>query len=198
MKKEGKPISSEKTRRADLTRTVWGNVLQIALGVLLLTCPDFGSATISLVVGWVLVGAGAIGIAVCVISWPVLELSPALLGAAGLGLGIYILINPLALAKLFGIFAGIYLLVQGVSTLLECRLLRKMGLHHLTGLILGLCMTALGVTLLFCPLTAARWVMILFGICLTVSGAVNLVIRAWAARKLSQPNSDPNIIDADE
>ena len=68
---------------------------------------------------------------------------PALMGIAGVGLGSYILANPLALAKLFGLFVGIYLMVQGGSTLLQSRLLRKMGYHYLVGRITGIVMLVL-------------------------------------------------------
>lgn len=183
--------------RSGLSRTLFSALLQLILGAILLMHPDFGSATVAMVIGWVLIAMGAVCVAVCIICWPALEWIPGLLGVAGVALGIYILANPLSLAKLFGIFAGVYLLAQGLGSLLECRLLRKAGFHFLTELVVGLAMVVLGAVLLFCPLSAARWLMTAFGIVMVVSGLVNLVIRAWAARKLRQPPQDPNIIDAE-
>ena len=184
--------------RAALMRAIWGALLQLLLGVILLLNPDLGSSVVSTVIGWVLIVVGLVGIAVCVICWPELRLMPALVGIAGVALGIYILANPLALAKLFGWFVGIYLMVQGGSTLFQSRMLRKAGYHYLVGRIIGIVLLALGLLLVLCPLTAARWIMTVFGILLVGSGLVNLVIKLWAERKLGQPYKDPNIIDADQ
>lgn len=189
---------TENSTRAELMRSLWGGLLQLLLGVVLLLNPDFGSNVVSTVIGWVLIVVGVVGVAVCVLCWPELKLMPALVGIAGVGLGIYILANPLALAKLFGLFAGVYLMVQGGSTLFQSRLLRKIGYHYLTGRIMGFVMLALGLVLVLCPLTAARWIMTVFGVLLVASGLVNLVIRLWAAKKLRQPPQDPNIIDAEQ
>ena len=186
----------ERNPRAELMRSLWSGLLQLLLGVILLLNPDLGSNVVSTVIGWVLILAGLLGVVICVLCWPELRLMPALMGIAGVGLGSYILANPLALAKLFGLFVGIYLMVQGGSTLLQSRLLRKMGYHYLVGRITGIVMLVLGLTLVLCPLTAARWIMTVFGILLVASGLVNLVVRLWAERKLRQPPQDPNVIDA--
>ena len=43
-----------------------------------------------------------------------------------------------------------------------------------------------------------RLLMMLIGIAMVLCGGVRLLLRAWAARKLTQPAKDPDIIDADE
>lgn len=202
MKKKEKANATEQektNRRSDFTKAIWGSLLLMALGFLLIFCPDLGSAAVAVVVGWVLIGVGAIGILICILSWPVLGWGTLLISIATVALGVYILLNPLALASLFGVGVGIYLLAyQGFGSLLESLKLRKMGYGFLPSLIVSLIMIALGAALIFAPLTSSRLIMTLFGIGLVISGGMNMLLRAWAARKLSQPKEDPNIVDADE
>lgn len=199
-KKDKEAIALEKdNRRSNFMKAIWGSLLLMALGFLLIFCPDLGSAAVAVVVGWVLIAVGAIGSLICILSWPILGLGTLLISIAALALGVYILLNPLALASLFGIAVGFYLLAyQGIGSLFESLRLRKMGLGFLPNLIVSLLLIALGAALIFAPLTSSRLVMTLFGIGLVISGGINTMLRAWAAGKLSQPKDDPNIIDADE
>ena len=171
----------------------------MAIGFLLILRPDLGSAAVAVVVGWTLIGIGAIGILICILSWPVLGWGTLLVSIAAVALGVYLLLNPLTLASLFGIAVGLYLLLfQGFGSLLESLRLRKMGLKFLPNLIVSLVLIVLGASLIFAPLASSRLVMMLFGIGLVISGAINMMLRAWAAGKLSNPKEDPNILDADE
>lgn len=198
-KKEKERAAKQKnTRRSDFLKAVSGSLLLVALGVLLIFCPDLGAAAVAVTVGWVLIAVGGVGILVCLLSWPVLGLGTLLLSIAAVGLGIYLLLKPLALASLFGMAAGLYLLLNGLSSLLESLKLKKMGLGFLPSLIVALLLTALGLTLIFAPLTSSRLLMTLLGVGMVVCGGVNTLLRAWVAGKLSQPKKDPQIVDADE
>jgi hypothetical protein len=205
MKKKDKEKSAElekqekNNRRSDFTKAIGGSLMLMAVGFLLLLCPDLGSAAVAMVVGWVLIGIGAIGVLICVLSWPVLGWGTLLVSIASVALGVYLLLNPLMLASLFGIAVGLYLLLfQGLASLLESLRLRKMGVRFLPNLIVSLLLIGLGSALIFAPLTSSRLVMMLFGIGLAIFGGVNMMLRAWAAGKLGKPKEDPNIIDADE
>lgn len=205
MKKKDKEKALEQkkqekdNRRSDFTRAVGGSLMLMAIGFLLILRPDLGSAAVAVVVGWTLIGIGAIGILICILSWPVLGWGTLLVSIAAVALGVYLLLNPLTLASLFGIAVGLYLLLfQGFGSLLESLQLRKMGLKFLPNLIVSLVLIVLGAALIFAPLASSRLVMMLFGIGLVISGAINMMLRAWAAGKLSNPKEDPNIIDADE
>jgi uncharacterized membrane protein HdeD (DUF308 family) len=205
MKKKDKEKALEQkkqekdNRRSDFTRAVGGSLMLMAIGFLLILRPDLGSAAVAVVVGWTLIGIGAIGILICILSWPVLGWGTLLVSIAAVALGVYLLLNPLTLASLFGIAVGLYLLLfQGFGSLLESLRLRKMGLKFLPNLIVSLVLIVLGAALIFAPLASSRLVMMLFGIGLVISGAINMMLRAWAAGKLSNPKEDPNIIDADE
>ena len=198
-KKDKEKAAQEKeTRRSGLNRDIIGYLLLVALGCLLIFRPDFGSAAVATVLGWVSIVIGGIMIFVCLLSWPVLGFPQLLTGIAAVAFGVYILLNPLMLASIFGIAVGIYLAFQGFISISESRKLRKFGHSFLASLLMGLVMLALGLVLIFAPLTSSRLVMMLIGISMVLCGGVRLLLRSVAARKLSQPKDDPNIIDADE
>ena len=200
MKKKDKEAAAQEkdNRRSGLNRDIIGYLLLVALGCLLIFRPDFGSAAVAMVLGWVAIAIGSIMIFVCLLSWPVLGIPQLMTGIAAAGFGVFILLKPLMLASIFGIAVGIYLAFQGFISILESGKLRKFGHSSLASLIIGLIMLALGLLLIFAPLTSSRLVMMLIGISMVVCGSVRLLLRAWAVRRLSQPKNDPNIIDADE
>ena len=204
MKKKDKEKTAEQerqekdNRRSGLKRDIVGYLLLVALGCLLIFRPDFGSAAVATVLGWIAIAIGAIIVFVCLLSWPVLGVPQLLTGIATVGFGVFILLKPLMLASIFGVAVGIYLVFQGFSSIWESLALRKLG-HRFTGsLILGFAMLVLGVVLIIAPMTSSRLVMTLIGIAMVLCGGARLLFRTWAAGKLSNPKEDPNIIDADE
>ena len=174
-----------------------GSVLLILGGLVLLSDPDFGSAAVATVIGWVLIAAGALGLIVSVLSWPVFSVPEILLCLLGLGVGIYLVKNPLSLASILGFVLGAYLVIQGGGSLLECVKLRQNGFGFRPNLVLGAAMLVFGLILIFSPLAASQLIMTLCGLVMVVCGAANLVIRARAAKRLQQGGKD-KIIDADE
>jgi len=204
MKKKDKEKAAEQekqekgTRRSNLKRDIVGYLLLVALGCLLIFRPDFGSAAVATVLGWIAIAIGAIIVFVCLLSWPVMGVPQLLTGIAAIAFGVFILLKPLMLASIFGVCVGIYLVFQGFGAILESLALRKLGYRFSASLIIGLVMLALGVVLILAPMTSSRLVMMLLGISMVLCGGVRFLLRAWAARKLSLPKEDPNIIDADE
>ena len=201
MKKKDRATAAEQekdTRRSDLNRDIIGYLLLVALGCLLMFRPDFGSAAVATVLGWAMIVIGGIMIFVCLLSWPVLGIPQLLIGIAAAGFGVYILLNPLMLASIFGIAVGIYLAFQGLVSVFESLKLRKLSYRFLPSLIVGFIMFALGLVLILAPLTSSRLVMTLVGLAMALCGGVRFLLRAWAARKLSQPKADPDIVDTDE
>ena len=201
MKKKDRATAAEQekeTRRSDLNRDIIGYLLLVALGCLLMFRPDFGSAAVATVLGWSMIVIGGIMIFVCLLSWPVLGIPQLLIGIAAAGFGVYILLNPLMLASIFGIAVGIYLAFQGLVSIFESLKLRKLSYRFLPSLIVGFIMFVLGLVLIFAPLTSSRLIMTLVGLAMALCGGVRFLLRAWAARKLSQPQEAPDIIDADE
>lgn len=193
-----KNTQSEKDGKTALLGSSFGSVLLVAAGLILLFNPDFGSAAVAVIIGWILVAAGALGILVSILSWPVLGVPEILIFALGLGLGIYLLNNPLSLASILGFALGAWLAIQGIAALVEALRLKKAGYSFTADLVLALVMVVLGVVLIFSPLTTSRVVMCLCGLGMVVCGVMNLVVRARAAKLLQEYQRKRKIIDADE
>lgn len=182
-----------------------GSVFLILFGGLLLLNPDFGSAALAAILGWILVGGGAVGLLIGFLRWPGLGTMELLGSFLLLGCGVYLLRNPLALASLLGIGLGILLLSQGVGSLGDAwRVIGYGGFYQLS-LILGIGMTALGAYLILSPLATSRFVMSVAGLAMVVCGITNLISHRRASKFITSSrhkiigNSDtPDIIDADQ
>ena len=189
-RQEAQERRENQERRSGIGKAVWGALLLIGMGLLLLLRPDFGTNTVAIVIGWVLIGAGALGVLVSVLSWPVMGITEILLGLAAAGFGIYILLNPGALVSIIGLALGIYLVVQ-----LESLKLKKFGYNFVPNLISALVMLVLGILLLVFNQNIAAWLMRLVGGFMVACGAANLLLRTSAVKNLRKPK---DIVDADE
>lgn len=193
-KKEWEEAVQEE-HRSDLGKAVWGALLLIGMGVLLMLRPDFGTHTVAVILGWVMIAAGAIGVLVCVLSWPVMGVIEIILSVAVTAFGVFILVKPGLLPSIIGIGFGIYLLLHGLSALLESLKLKKLGYDLRANLIMALVMVALGVLLLFFPMNVANWIIRVIGGAMALCGGASLFLRTSALRKLRQPK---NVVDADK
>lgn len=185
----------QKEQRSDIAKAVWGALLLIGLGLLLLLRPDFGTNTVALILGWVLIAVGAIGVLVCLLSWPLNGVTQLVLSIAVTGFGIFILLKPHMLISIFGICLGIYLILQGISALLESLKLKKLGYGFRLNLIAALVTLVLGIVLLFFPMDIAHWAIRMIGGIMVLCGVSNLLLRTGAVKDLGQPR---DVVDADE
>ena len=200
-RKERKELEKfqEKERRDEhrsaLGKTVWGAVVLIGLGLVLLLRPDLGTDTVAAILGWALITVGAIGVLVAVLSWPAMGLGQIVLGVGVCGFGIFVLLRPDLLMSIFGIALGIYLLAQGLGSLLEWRKLRKLGYEGTGNLVMALVMLVIGIVQLCCPLGSVLWLVQVIGVLLIACGCVSLVLRTQAVNKLRKVG---DIVDAEE
>lgn len=195
MKKKAIPAPKENSRKNAVLKSLAGSVLLIALGVLLLLRPDFATTALASVLGWILIGGGAILITVTVLNWRVmgpLELAVGILAAAA---GIFIVIKPNFLASAFGIIIGIYVGFNGVVALLNSLSLYKAGRNALANLILGLILVAIAAVLIFVPLSLSNLLFRIVGGFMVVSGLVNLVLRS---RFFLDPPKKQAVVEARE
>lgn len=170
-------------------RQLFTPVLMIVLGLTLVFSPDSAAALIARVLGWLVAAAGA----VLIISGAKGKtLSTVLYGAACLLIGIWLIRNPLILAKSIGRISGLVLLVRGIGDILESSQEKR-------ELVIPILTSGLGAVLLLLPMTTSRVVMILFGLVLLLLGGATLAarIRLILARRLPGPDDGDQIIDVD-
>ena len=177
-------------------RSELDSIVMIIFGAILLLNPDFGSAAISGILGWCLVGVGALFLLVCMLSKPRLT-GGAVMGAIILILGIYLLDHPLMLAKIFGIALGLMLLRQGLQNWVAAKKVQQAGGMYVSALLFSCCTTAIGFALILSPLSSSRLFMTLGGAILVALGIGNIVTHYRTRGYLEDRNYDPNIIDAD-
>lgn len=188
-----------------LFRFEMGSVFLILFGGILLLNPDFGSAALSAIMGWVLVGCGASGLIIGVLSWPGLGITELLGSIFLLSGGIFLLRKPLMLASLVGILLGILLLSQGLGALRDALRLKRYSGSYRLSLVLGVFMSALGAYLILSPLTTSRFVMSIAGFVMVACGITNLISHrradkyiAGSRKKIIGNFERADIIDADE
>ena len=188
-----------------LFRMELGSVLLILIGAVLLLNPDFGSAALASIVGWLMVGGGAAGLLIGILSQPVLGFMELAGSVLVLCFGIYLLRRPLMLASAIGVMLGLLLLSQGLGALREALQVKRYGGHYHFGLLFGIGMAAVGAYLIVSPLATSRFVMTLAGLVMVACGITNLInhhrASKWIAGSRKKIIGDPpssNIIDADE
>lgn len=161
-------------------------VLVILAGLILIFSPDSASALVSCVLGWgafllgivwglMLLGAHArlrqfVGAAVCIL------------------LGLWLVNDPLALARSLGRLVGLLIIVRSVQELTRS--------VRVEGKIVSGIMLAMGVFLLLVPMTTSRLAMIPLGIVVVITGVGMLLERLRNKGNWLDSGDDPNIIDA--
>lgn len=194
MKKKQNSASGNNPRKNALIKSLAGSALLVALGILLLLRPDFATDTVAAVLGWILIGGGAILIAVAILNWEVMGLPELLVGIIAAAAGIYIVIRPDFLASAFGVIIGIYLGFQSISTLLCALRLKRSGHVFVPTLVLGLVLLTLALVLILVPMSLSRFLVRTVGLVMVIGGIANLVLRSKFFMSLKAP--DPSVVDA--
>lgn len=194
MEKKQNSTSGNNPRKNALIKSLAGSALLVALGILLLLRPDFATDTVAAVLGWILIGGGAILIAVAVLNWEVMGLPELLVGIIAAAAGIFIVIRPDFLASAFGVIIGIYLGLQSISTLLCALRLKRSGHVFVPTLVLGLVLLTLALVLILVPMSLSRFLVRTVGLVMVIGGIANLVLRSKFFMSLKAP--DPSVVDA--
>ena len=160
-------------------------VMLVGIGLVLLVNPDAATILVTRVLAWILMGVGLLSILYTVMTWPVGRVQGILWAVIGLGLGGFLLGNPLFLAKNLSRFLGILLAGEAGASLYRGTAGKPMCLITL----------GVGVVLVLSPMTASRLMFALCGIVLMAVGG-GLIWDRFRYRKLDSGDDDPNIIDA--
>lgn len=194
MRKKNEITTEKGSRKNDLLKTLVDSALLVALGVLLLLRPDFATTTMASIIGWVLLGGGAILIAITILNWDVMGVLELVAGIAAASVGLFIVIAPHFLADAFGVLIGIYLGFQAISTLVIGLRQRRAGRAFWPTLILGLVLLGLTLLLILVPLNASRFLVQVIGLLMGLSGLAYLVLRSTFY--LSRPQKNLSIVEA--
>ena len=169
-------------------------VLIIALGGILLLHPDSAVVLITKLLGWVLV-LWAGGCAANGFLGPRQTRSARLFCAVGLlAAGIWLMNNPLLLAKLLGRVLGAFLLFHGMMGVKNQTKNQKVSLSF--GLLLSGGTALMGLVLLLLPMATSRLLFSLIGLVMIAIGAGDLYDRLNRREPLEA--GDPNIIDVEK
>ena len=172
-------------------------VLTVLLGLILLFSPDTASALVGKVLGWVCVltavgfGAGSFlggkNQQNNRIVWAVIFLVG----------GIWILRDPLMLAKILGRVLGLSMMILGGQKIRQELQYRDGKLQFSSGLISGGVLALIGMVLVVLPLTTSRLVFTVVGVILIGVGVAEGIDRI-RGRKLLDEGRDPNVIDVEK
>lgn len=188
------PPAKKEPGKNTLLKSLIGSAILVALGVLLLLRPDFATNTVASVLGWILIGGGAILMAVTILNWELMGLPELIVGIIAAAVGIFIVIRPSFLASAFGAIIGIYLGFQSISNLITAVNLKKAGKVFVPTLILGFVLLALALVLIFVPMSLSRFLVRTVGVLMILGGVTNLVLRSKVFMNLSK--KDTKIVDA--
>lgn len=195
MKKKENAISKKDPRKNALLKSMLGSALLVALGVLLLLRPDFATNAVASVLGWILIGGGAILIAVALLNWEVMGLPELIAGIVAAAVGIFIVIRPDFLASAFGTLIGIFLGFLSITNLITAMKQKQAGKLFVPTLVLGFVLLALALVLIFVPMSLSRFLVRTVGVFMILGGVTNLVLRSKVFMSLT-PKKDPKIVDA--
>lgn len=161
----------------------------IVLGLILLVSPDSAVVLVTKVLGWVLSILGVVGIVGIFLNKEYRQLGKWVGPVVLLGLGSYVLSNPMILSELVGRVFGILMIIDGIHDL------RK----SVTGVSRGLAILTLvaGVVLMLLPRTLTQTIFSICGLVMIAVGVVNLLGKLREYRYL-EPGENRDIIDADE
>lgn len=170
-------------------------VVTTGLGIILVLRPDTASALIAQILGWVLAAVGGGCVAAALLGHPLNKVSRLLWGGVLTMAGLWMLSNPLVLAKFIGRVLGIALLIQGGR---DISLRYTGGRPELTtGFILAAITALVGLILLMLPLTTSRVLFMLIGLVLTFLGIGEIYDRLKGRPGIDH-GDDPNIIDVEK
>lgn len=172
-------------------------ILIILLGLVLLFSPDTASALVGKLLAWVCILAGAaLGAGVFLnrsggqnnrLVWAVISLAA----------GVWMLLNPLTIAKFLGRVLGLTLMIRGAQAITENLRYNGRKLVLSPALILAGVTVAAGALLVILPMATSRLVFNLVGLVMIGVGIAEGYDRLRGRKQLDE-GQDPNIIDVEK
>ena len=154
-------------------------LVSIVLGVYVLSHPWSATETLCLLIGWLVLIAGVIGVLNAIVRQRATLVSdPALpVSVAGAVVGMYFITHPRSLVDLVGLFICVFLLIEGMTNVQNAVQRKRWGDGAWWApLVVGCVCIVLGLMALFAPWAYTTMVMRIVGGLLVFSGAVNLLL----------------------
>ncbi len=159
-----------------------GPGLLVLLGLVLVFSPDTATALITKLIAWALILTGAVQ-GFSGVFGSARRIGRIIGAAVILLVGLWLLSDPLVLAKWLGRILGFFILLQGVQNI-------ALGKGRFS--IVPAVTTVIGLILLIVPMTTSRLIFIILGIIVLAVGVTELLSRL---RALQKPEDDDGIID---
>lgn len=163
-------------------------VTLVVLGVILIVNPDSAAALVGKIIAWILILSGT-GMGIAALSGDISRRLRRLIPAAiALLLGIWLMTNPLFIAKSLGRFLGLLLALQAGGEIGDAlRSKRRISVLSMVTLVAG-------AVLVLVPMATSRIVIVICGIVVLCIGAAELAERLLR-RNLPKKGEKPHIID---
>lgn len=172
-------------------------VLTAVLGLILLLSPDTASALVGKLLGWAAVLAGLAMGANAIFGAPASRNNRIIWAVVCFAGGVWLLMNPLTVAKFLGRVLGIVLMIRGGHAVAENIRYQGKKLLLSRGLILAAAVVLAGAVLVILPLASSRMFFNIIGIVMICVGVAEGIDRL-KGRKLLDEGQDPNIIDVEK
>ncbi|MGN0975372.1 MAG: HdeD family acid-resistance protein [Gemmiger sp.] len=154
-------------------------VIGIVLGIYLLVRPWSATSTLCLLIGWLVFGAGVVGVLNALLfQRETLVSAPGLpVSVAAAVVGLYFITNPGSLVELVGLIICVFLLIEGIVNMQNAVQHKRWGDSlWWVPLAVGVVCVALGLMALFAPWSYTNLIMRIVGALLIFSGVVNLIL----------------------
>jgi uncharacterized membrane protein HdeD (DUF308 family) len=182
---------------AQLFRLLAAPAATVILGLVLLFSPDTASALVGKLIAWcAILAALALG-AGAVFGNPAGKHNRILWALICLFGGIWLLMNPLTVAKFLGRVLGISLMIRGGQSVADNIRYQGKKLVVSRGLILGAVTAVIGAVLTILPLASSRMLFSMVGTVLICAGFAQ-VWDNFRGKRLLDEGNDPNIIDVEK
>lgn len=154
-------------------------LVSVVLGAYVLSHPWSATETLCLLIGWLVLLAGVVGMLNAIVRQRATLVSdPALpVSVAGAVVGLYFITHPRSLVDLVGLFICVFLLIEGMINVQNSVQRKRWGdSFWWMPLVVGCICIVLGLMALFAPWAYTTLVMRVVGGLLVFSGVVNLIL----------------------
>lgn len=175
-----------KSKKKEVSRLVL-HLTMLLLGVALIIWPVDAAGVLTMTVGAVLMGCGAIEAVLFALDKEksALDVGRLIGGIILFILGLYLLLNPNTLALILNWFFGSIIILYGVVNLISSILSKKIGGRWWVPLLLAVCAILLGAVVLYNPFKTVTILMYVVGATLIIA-AITGIITTIRLRKVAK------------